>query len=155
MHSHPAEPAFDTVSLREVSAETVRQICRLKVTEEQNQFVAPVAVSIAQAYFCPEAWFRAVYAEETPVGFVMLYDDPVKAEYFLWRFLIDERYQGRGYGREAIRLLVEYVRSRPGAKELKVSYVPLAGGPEPFYRMLGFVPTGEMEDDEVVASLTL
>lgn len=141
------------VSLREVTAETVREICRLKVREDQNGFVAPNAVSIAQAYFCKQAWFRAVYADETPVGFLMIYDDPEKAEYFLWRFMIDARYQGKGYGAKAISLLVDHVRSRPGATGLGVSYVPEEGGPEPFYRKLGFVRTGEMDDDEVVARL--
>ena len=58
-----------TVSLREVTADTVRMICRLDVSEEQKHFVAPNAVSIAQAYFEPKAWFRAIYADETPVGF--------------------------------------------------------------------------------------
>ncbi len=64
------------VSFREINAETVRTICRLDVSEEQMHFVAPNAHSIAQAYFEPKAWFRAIYADETPVGFVMLYDDP-------------------------------------------------------------------------------
>jgi diamine N-acetyltransferase len=66
------------VSLREVTAGTVRAICRLDVSEEQKHFVAPNAVSIAQAYFEPKAWFRAIYADDTPVGFLMLYDDPDK-----------------------------------------------------------------------------
>jgi len=54
-------------SLREVTAETVRSICNINVTEHQNNFVAPTAVSLAQAYFEPKAWFRAIYADETPV----------------------------------------------------------------------------------------
>lgn len=144
-----------TVSLREITAETVRTICSLKVSEIQNRFVAPVAVSIAQAYFEPKAWFRAIYADETPVGFVMIYDDPQEAKYFLWRFLLDTRYQKMGFGQQAIRLLVEHVRNRPNAKELLVSYVPEAGGPGPFYQKLGFIPTGEMEGDEEVASLKI
>ncbi len=71
------------VSLREVNAETVHVICRLDVSEEQKHFVAPNAVSIAQAYFELKAWFRAIYADETPVGFLMLYDDPDEPHYFL------------------------------------------------------------------------
>ena len=49
-----------TVELREVTAETVRAICRLTVAAGQDQFVAPNAVSIAEAYFHPTAWFRAI-----------------------------------------------------------------------------------------------
>ena len=75
-------------------------------------------MSIAEAHFEPKAWFRAIYAGEDPVGFVMLYDDPEKPEYYLWRLMIAGEHQRKGYGREALRLLVEHVRARPGAREL-------------------------------------
>jgi diamine N-acetyltransferase len=147
--------AQSTVTLQEITRETVRTLCSLKVAEAQNQFVAPVAISIAQAYFEPKAWFRAIYADDTPVGFVMLFDDPEKPVYFLWRLLIDARYQKMGFGQQAVKHLIEYIRSRPNATELLVSYVPEPGGPEHFYRKLGFEPTGEMEGNEVVAKLRL
>jgi diamine N-acetyltransferase len=137
------------VTLQEVTADTVHQICNLNVTESQKQFVAPNAYSIAQAYFSKEAWFRAIYADDTPVGFVMLYDNEPESEYFLWRFMIDERYQGHGFGRRAIELLLEHVRGRPGAKELLLSCVPGEAGPENFYRKLGFETTGKMHGQEM------
>ena len=143
------------VELREVTAESVRAFCALQVAPDQRRFVAPNAVSFAEAMYQPKAWFRGVYADDVPVGFVMLYDDPEKPEYHLWRFMIDGRFQGRGYGRAAIERLVEHVRTRPGATELKVSWVPADGGPAPFYRSLGFEPTGEEDDGEVVARLVL
>jgi diamine N-acetyltransferase len=141
------------ITLREVDADTVRAICNLAVEPEQLKFVAPNAVSIAQAYFCKEAWFRAVYADETPVGFVMLEDAPAKPEYYLWRFMIDARYQRMGFGRQAIALLVEYVKTRPRATELLTSVVQAEGGPQPFYEGLGFVATGEYEEGEALLSL--
>jgi diamine N-acetyltransferase len=143
------------VELREVTGETVRAISALQVAQDQRQFVAPKAVSFAEAMYQPRAWFRAIYADDVPVGFVMLYDDPDGPEYYLWRFMIDSRYQGRGYGRAAVARLVDHVRTRPGATELKVSWVPAAGGPEPFYRSLGFEPTGEIDGAEVVGRLVL
>jgi diamine N-acetyltransferase len=57
-----------TISLREVTAETAREIMRLEVNDAQKHFVAPNSVSIAQAYFEPKAWFRAIYADDTPGG---------------------------------------------------------------------------------------
>jgi len=143
------------VTLQEITAETVRTICSLSVTETQKNFVAPNAISISQAHFEPKAWFRAIYADDTPVGFVMLFDNPDKPIYFLWRFMIDARYQKMGFGRQAIQLLIDYVHTRPLATELLVSYVPEEGGPGPFYHKLGFAPTGEMEGIEEVASLKL
>ena len=143
------------VSLREVTQETVRSICNLKVQEDQNRFVAPVSVSIAQAYFEPKAWFRAIYADDTPVGFVMVYRDTEEPVYYLWRFLLDARYQRMGFGKQTMALLIDAVRTWPDASELLVSYVPDPDGPGPFYQQLGFEPTGEMEGIEEVARLAL
>ena len=143
------------VSLRRIDADTVRTICRLAVRPEQERFVAPNAVSLAEANFHDEAWYRAVYSGDEPVGFVMLSDKPVMPEYFLWRFMIDARHQGRGFGREAIRLVVDHVRQRPGATELLTSVVEGEGGPLRFYEGLGFRLTGEYEDDEAVLRLPL
>jgi len=138
------------VSFRKVTKDNLSDVLRLKVKPEQEKFVAGNAVSIAEAHFEEKAWFRAIYADETPVGFVMLYDDPETSDYFLWRFMIGARYQGLSYGHKALALLIEYVRALPGATELLLSYVPEAGNPEPFYRSLGFVDTGEIHDGEHV-----
>lgn len=147
--------AQSEVTLREVTAETVRAVCTLETTPEQKRFVAPNAVSIAQAYFSDEAWFRAIYAGETPVGFLMLADQPAKPEYYLWRFMIDARYQRMGFGQRAMRLLIEHVRTRPGATALLTSAVPGEGGPRPFYERLGFTVTGELDGIEEVLRLPL
>lgn len=143
------------VSLREVTADTVREICDLAVRDDQKGFVAPNAVSIAQAYFSKEAWFRAVYADDAPVGFVMLYDDPEKPEYFLWRFMIDARYQSMDFGRRALRIVIDHVRQRPNATELLTSVVQEEGGPQAFYERLGFALTGAFEDGEALMRLGL
>jgi diamine N-acetyltransferase len=139
------------LQLREVGKENLREVLRLKVSPEQEKFVASNAVSIAQAYFDREtAWFRAIYDGGTPVGFVMLDDQPAKPAYTLWRFMIDARYQRRGYGRAALELVFAHVKGRPGATELLTSCVDAPGGPGPFYEGLGFAYTGELDEDESV-----
>lgn len=145
------------VTLREITKDTVVQVCKLSDTlpDEQKRFVAPNGQSIAQAHFSDKAWFRAIFADDEPVGFIMLYDDPISEEYFLWRLMVTGPHQGKGHGRAAVELLLDYVRSRPGAAYLYTSYVPKAGGPGSFYRKLGFEPTGEMADNEVVARIKL
>jgi diamine N-acetyltransferase len=146
-----------SVSLREITDETLRSILRLKVSPQQEKYVASNAVSIAQAYFHrATAWFRAIYAAETPVGFVMLEDKPNEASYFLWRFMIDAQYQHFGFGKRAIELLIEQVKTRPNATTLGVSCVPDGdGSPCAFYEKLGFVYTGEKDEDELVMKLQL
>ena len=145
-----------TIALREITKHNLSDILKLKVAPEQERFVAPNAVSIAQAYFDREvAWFRAIYADDTPVGFVMLSVEPVVPRYSLWRFMIGAKYQGKGYGKRAVELVIDHVRTLPGAKELLLSYVPGKGNPRAFYQKLGFEETGEMDDDEIVMRLLL
>ncbi len=143
------------VSLREITEKTVRTICDLKVDDSQQKFVAPNAVSIAQAYFSDKAWFRAIYADESPVGFLMLEKDTEKPEYFLWRMMVDDRYQRMGFGYKAMILLIDYVKTLPDATELLTCCVPGEGSPGEFYRKLGFERTGEMNGIEVVMRLAL
>jgi diamine N-acetyltransferase len=143
------------ITLREITTDTVRSICYLDVSETQRRNVAPNAHSIAQAYFEPKAWFRAIYADETPVGFVMLYIDPEISEYFLWRYMIDARYQNLGFGRQALDMVIAHVRTLPGAKELKLSCHPGEDGPEGFYRKAGFSLTGEWMGNEAVMRIDL
>ena len=144
------------VSLREITKATVRQIVQLRVSPAQERFVAANGMSIAEAHFAPEvAWFRAIYAGDLPVGFVMLEDDPVKQQYFLWRFMIDARYQGLGLGRSALEAVIAHVRTRPGATRLETSCVPGEGSPCPFYERMGFTYTGVEEDGEHVMRLDL
>lgn len=157
MSTNDASPP---VSLRAVTADTVIPVCKL--VAEPPGFVAPNAVSIAQAHFHPEAWFRAIYAGEELVGFVMLSDSslrpepPAETEVGLWRFMIDHRHKRRGYGRAALRLVIDDLRRRhPALREFSVSCVPGPGSPRPFYESLGFVATGELDGGEEVLVLKL
>ena len=130
------------VTLREITADTVRAICALETNEHQKDFVSPNAVSIAQAHFAPSALFRAVYAGETPVGFLMWRPEDGGSVCYLWRLMIDRHHQSRGYGRAAMALLFTSAR-RDGFKRLLTSYVPGDAGPQEFYIKLGFRDTGE------------
>ncbi len=157
MSANAAITPDSKVTFREITFETVRQICNLSdsLSDAQKRMVAPNAVSIAQAHFNKHAWFRAVYADDEPVGFIMLYDNPEEYDYFLWRFMIAGPYQSMGFGKRAIALLIEYVKTRPNAKQLGVSCGEGEASPEEFYKKLGFKRTGEMDGEEVVLRLEL
>ena len=145
------EDQHPEVSLREVTKETLRSITALRVAPAQERLVATNAESIAEAYFSRDvAWFRAVYMGDTPVGFVMLADDPAEGRYYLWRFMIDARYQRTGVGRRALEMVFDDVRTRPGAKFLYTSCVPGEGSPGPFYEKMGFAYTGDEDEGELV-----
>src|SRR4051812_49903160 len=101
------------VDLREITAETVRAICELEVAADQRSFVAPNAVSIAEAHFTAGHWMRAIYADGQPAGFVLTFDEPSEG-YFLWRFLIAEGAQRRGLGPVAVAQGLRHLRARRG-----------------------------------------
>ena len=149
------------VTLREITADTVRSICGLSVRPEQQGLVAPNAVSLAQALFSKEAWYRAIYVGDSPAGFVMLYDEtlreapPENPQVFLWRFMVDADHQKRGVGRDALTQVIAHVRAKGRFSKLETSYVPAEGCAAPFYLGLGFRDTGRVEEGEVVLELPL
>jgi diamine N-acetyltransferase len=157
------DPERERLTLREITEENRAQIEALSVTPSQERFVAGVAESLVEAAETPNAapWYRAVYAGETPVGFVMISDNIAPGfpeyigPYFLWRLLIDTRWQGRGYGRGTLDLIVAYLRGRPGADRLMSSCARGEGRPLPFYLKYGFVLTGAVDDGEDVMELVL
>lgn len=152
----------ERVTLQEITAATVREVCKLAVAPEQQGLVAPNAVSIAEAYFEPAAWFRAICADDKPVGFAMLYD-PTRTDApeqgpeicYLWRLMVDSRWQKRGYGSVALDLLIDHARTLPGVTRLRTSYVPSANNASGLYERMGFRATGAMDEGEVVMELTL
>jgi diamine N-acetyltransferase len=151
------------VSLREITDQNREAVVALRIAASQEGYVSSVADSLEEARDTPEGnpWYRAIYADDQPVGFVMLSwnvtPDPPRiiGPWFLWKLLIDERCQGCGYGREAVRLVAGIARDQ-GASDLLTSYVAGERSPEFFYRQIGFVPTGEQDEKgEKVLALRL
>jgi diamine N-acetyltransferase len=148
------------VHLREITDANREAVRALRVRRHQKQFVASVSRSLKDAAKTPEAnpWYRAVYRGDEPVGFVMLSwkppAGPYEGRHFLWRLLIDKRYQKRGIGREVLMQITDLVRA-DGGTELLTSYEPGKGEPGPFYRKFGFEPTGEIDDGEIVLRLAI
>lgn len=152
----------DTVELVAITRHNLAELLKLDAGDGGRQ-VASNMKSMAQAAVYAEAWPRGIAVDGVLVGFLMLYDpsltaQPEEPKFALWRLMIDQRQQGRGYGAAAVRLLIDHVRTRPGADTLYLSYVQdsaNAAAAERFYRSLGFTPTGEIDDGEVVMSLKL
>jgi diamine N-acetyltransferase len=140
------------VTLREITPAIEDAVLALRVTPAQEQFVSGVARSLIDAATQPDGhpWIRAVVADGSPVGFVMVSWDVVPVPhqlwgpYYLWRLLIDARHQGRGHGTAAVGLVAEAVRAG-GGDALFTSCGQGEGSPQPFYEALGFVPTGEVD----------
>jgi len=153
----------DDVRLVELTPENWWSYTKLHTHRSQEQFVAPVLGSIAEAMIPEphEGWpvvpvLRGIEADGEPAGFIM-WSDAVNEgtpDPYLWRYLVDRRHQRRGIGRRALQLWIEEMRAA-GHGAIETSWVQERGGPEPFYLSLGFELTGEMDDGEAVARLPL
>ncbi|MDE5308648.1 GNAT family N-acetyltransferase [Providencia stuartii] len=114
------EPEVDehsVVTLQKITADNFSEICLLSHTlsEAQRGMVADNAYSIVEAQFSDCAWYRGIYADDVPVGFIMLHSglDDDELEYdgiMLWRFMIAEPYQKLGFGREALLQVIRYLK---------------------------------------------
>lgn len=158
------------ISLRKVDQSNVWALLRLRVSDAQRTFVATNTESIVEAYTTLAAGGVAlpfgVYADETPVGFVMLgygavpgENGPAVAEdsYCIWRLMIDEKYQHCGYGRAAVQQALDYIRTLPcgPARCCYLSYEMENTVAADLYHDFGFVENGEKDGDEIVAVLPL
>ena len=157
------------MELRKIDLSNIDDILALSVAEEQKSFVASNQASIVEAYATNASGFTAlpfgIYAEDMPVGFVMFgydrldEDDPSAADgnYCLWRFMIDHRFQGRGYGKAALSACLEYLKTFPcgPAEACWLSYEPENHRAAQLYRKFGFVENGEVSGNEIVAVLEL
>jgi diamine N-acetyltransferase len=157
--------------LEKITGKNVWDILKLCVSENQKNFVASNDISIIEAYTAITgngyAFPFGIYEDDTPVGFLMIgfdtddyWDDApliAKGNYNLWRLMIDNHYQNRGYGKEAVRLALEFIKTFPCGKAeyCWLSYEPENRIASQLYRFFGFVETGEMDGDELIAILKL
>jgi diamine N-acetyltransferase len=148
------------VSLRAIDETNREAVEALRVTPAQELFVSGVGESLQEAIDEPDgrALHWAVYADDTPVGFVMISDDvgaPGYIAHYLWRLLIDARFQRRGYGTATLDLIADYFRTR-GVEEMWTSAGQGDGSPIDFYERYGFERAGPIVfDDEVLLRLSL
>jgi len=144
------------INLREITADTLRPFLRMKVNPEQDNFVAPNSVSISQAYFNKNAWFRGIYLGDEPVGFVMMEINPAEDVYYVWRYMIGADHQRKGYGKTAMEIVIEFIRSTyPDAKKITLSHVEGNAEGGGLYKDCGFDYTGEIDEGEQVMELLL
>lgn len=147
-------PSPAAVRLESITDENFKAVCELKAAPDQQHVVADNAWSLAEAYANHEhAWPRAIVRDEQVVGFLMLQidlNDKEERPYWLWRLMVGADHQRQGIATAALGLAFEEVLSC-GGTEIYTSWVPGEASPEPFYLGLGFEPTGEVDDGEIVA----
>lgn len=135
------------VELKKITRENIDEVLALKVSVEQNNFVENTARSLAKAWVYRNTAFPfAIYVHNTIVGFIMLGYYELKNQYTIWQFLIDERYQHKGYGKAALRLGIQFLIDEFDINEvyLGVKFQNIVA--KKLYSSYGFVETGETTD---------
>ena len=144
------------VRLRGINEKNFDECINLKIKDSQKGFVADNVFSLAQAWLHRDmARPFAVYDDDTMVGFIMFDYNESDAECGIWRFMIDERYQGSGRGKAAMAAALEYIRKNPAFKKARLSYAPANAVAEKLYLSFGFLPTGVVADGEIEMTLEL
>lgn len=136
------------ISLQPVTRENLDAVLALKVKDSQKGFVSATAESLAQAYvYSRTAYPFAVADGGETVGFIMMGYYEEKQYYTLWKLLIDEKYQRRGYGRKALELGTAFLKERFGVKEIYTGVTPGNAAAKALYRSAGFRETGLVENN--------
>ena len=128
----------------------------LKVAESQKNYVASSTVMLARAYAYREQRSRAfaIYDDETPVGMGMYHDCPELNAYDLSQLFIDERHQGRGYGKAATKLVLDAMRLDGKFRKVVLCYIEGNDTARNLYESFGFVEI-DRDEDEIVMELIL
>ena len=164
------------IELKEITYENFVDVLKLRVEKDQEDFVASNSYSLAEAYCSlkespiPDTPLAIVHEEEV-VGFLMYEycgiqrddgedDDEYLQEtpyYHLFRYMVDKKHQGKGYGRLAMERLIEHIKTKPQgeADGFFICYCPENGVAKKFYESFGFVDTGQVIDDENIMRLAI
>ena len=174
----------DRIHLEKVTWDNYVKILKLKVNKEQENFVASNKTSLIHAFLASSdglpVWAFGIYKGKTPVGFIqMCYDNDwtgyehekwLNSEeykqyegrpyYSIWRFMIDKKYQKKGYGREAFKRALDFIKTLPAGKGeyVTLSYEPENEVAKKLYASFGFKEyfNEYLEgDDEVTCLLKL
>ncbi len=149
---------------RPLIRESLRPLATLSVHDEQATFVASNLMTMAQSMFEPGSEIYGIWEDETPVGLLAIVDmshpdadldegdDPDGI--YIWRLMVDQAYQGKGYGRSALEFASALTQQK-GRANLVISVVDEPGSALPLYERFGFSPTGRIVDGEVEMLMTI
>ena len=138
------------ITLREIDGDNFHDIISLNV----EKYCASNLYSLAQAKIYPDAIPLAIYNDDTPVGFIMYGIEPRdNNEYWIDRFMIDEKYQNKGFGKKALEIIIEKIKQDKTHNKIKISTNPENIRAIELYKKMGFNETGELHDNEALMML--
>ena len=148
----------NAVKLKDVTADNWEAVVDLELHAAQEDLVAGNAYSLVESKFNPFARPRAIYAGKRIVGFLMyesLEAEDKPHEAAIYRFMIDKKHQGKGYGRAAFARVLDEIRQDSRIKKISVCYMPDNPVAKTFYESFGFSEVGRDKDGEMIAEMTV
>ncbi|MGG0658644.1 GNAT family N-acetyltransferase [Rummeliibacillus pycnus] len=141
------------ITFREIDRKNFFDVIKLSVSEEQNTFVATNLFSIAQAKAYPECICLAIYHDDILVGFTMYCIDIDDNEYWIYRLMIDAKFQSKGYGKAAMEKLIDLIKKDKKHQVIYLSFEPENDVAKHLYEKLGFEADGRVIEGEIVYRL--
>ena len=146
------------VELKPITEDNFIDAFALRLAPEQEKFVSHPIRSLAQAYvYRNQCQPFGICADGKMVGYVMVIYDYDVPEYDIWHMMIDESMQGRGYGREALERVIEYIATKPFGSSGRIALTCHKDNAiaQRLYESMGFSATGVEYDDEIELVLTI
>lgn len=147
-----------SICLKPVNESNFLDVFNLKLGDGQDMYVSHPVRSLAQAYiYRDQCRPFGIYAEDKVVGYVMVIYDYDIPEYDIWHMMIDMSHQGKGYGKAALELVLDYIRQKPFGNSDRVALTCNKDNTNALalYKHMGFELTGNADDDELELALTL
>lgn len=144
-----------TLHLKEITYENWEECIQLQLREDQEPFIASNLYSLAQSKFLPNFETLAVYKDQAMVGFVMFGIDPDDSQYWIYRLMIDSNHQGKGYGIETMKQVIDRIREKPDTTNIMVAYHPENIAAASLYEKLGFKVVGKASWGEIMSCLSM
>lgn len=145
------------VYLKKIDRDNWEDAINLSVKEDQKNFMASNLYSIAEVQFLDNFHAMGVYLDEKMVGFTMFGIDPDDNNYWVYRLMVDQEFQGRGIGVEAVKKVIEEIKNLNTSHipYIMIGYHPENLGAKYTYKKAGFVETELAPWGEQLACFTL
>lgn len=144
------------ISLKSIDQSNWEACIKLKPKQEQQGFIASNLYSIAESKFFPHMNIKAIYCGEKLLGFAMYGIDSDDGNYWIYRFMIDAHYQGRGHGKSAMKLIIQDIESREDRTDvIWLGYQPDNEQARKLYASVGFKEAGMAPWGEMLAKYSL
>lgn len=135
------------IRIKEIDASNINEVRRIRVKEHQRSFIETVDECLKEAAVYEQWCPVAIYNDEKLVGFAMYGAFGKSPDTWIDRIIIDEKSQGKGFGKLAMKELIKIVTEKYNVNTVYLSFVEGNDVARKLYENLGFNFTGEYDPE--------